>query len=55
MLVNAIVAVVFFLLGYVVSFFVMRNNPKYFNINKMAKDKLIELKNEIEGKIKGKF
>jgi len=35
-----ITAIVFFIVGWVVSFFVMRNNPKYFNIDKMAKDQL---------------
>ena len=36
----AIIAVVFFIVGWVVSFFVMRNNPKYFNIDKMAQAQL---------------
>jgi len=29
--------------GWVVSFFVMRNNPRYFNIDKMAKAELEKL------------
>lgn len=39
----AIVAIGCFIGGYVTSFFVMRNNPKYFNIDKMAKAKRDEL------------
>jgi len=34
------VAAIFFLVGACLMFFVMRNNPKYFNIDKMAKDQL---------------
>jgi len=44
-------AIVFFVVGWVVSFFVMRNNPKYFNIDKMAKEELVKL----QAKIKEKF
>jgi sugar phosphate permease len=38
--------IVFFVIGFVVSFFVMRNNPKYFGIDKMLKterDQLLSL------------
>jgi hypothetical protein len=48
-------AVVFFAAGWVVSFFVMKNNPKYFNLKavflkleNMAKADLATLKAEVE-------
>ena len=37
--------------GWVTSFFVMRNNPKYFNIDKMAKEQLKLLEAKIKAKL----
>ncbi len=48
-----LVALVFFVAGWIVSFFVMRNNPKYFNVDKMAKDELLDLYNKVKGKVGG--
>lgn len=44
-------AVVFFIAGWVVSYFVVRNNPKYLNLDKMAKDKLQALADKIKDKL----
>ena len=35
----------------VVSYFVMRNNPKFFNLNKMAKEELQGLLDKIRAKL----
>ncbi len=43
--------VVIFIVGYVVAFFIMKNNPKYFNIDKMAKEELTKLQAKIKEKI----
>ena len=50
-----ITAIVFFVVGYVVGFFVMRKNPKYFDIDDVLKgkrddilEKLKELKRNFE-------
>ena len=51
MLAYFIIALVFFAGGFTTGFFVMRNNPKYFNIDKMTKDKLRELKKDIEERL----
>jgi uncharacterized membrane-anchored protein YhcB (DUF1043 family) len=50
-LTGLILLVVGFIAGWVVSFFVMRNNPKYFNLDKMAKEELYQLKAKLEAKI----
>jgi uncharacterized membrane-anchored protein YhcB (DUF1043 family) len=50
-LTGLILLVVGFIAGWVVSFFVMRNNPKYFNLDKMAKEELYRLKAKLEAKI----
>jgi hypothetical protein len=34
--------------GAITAFFVMKNNPKYFDIAAMGKEKLAELKKKIE-------
>ena len=58
-----IVVIVCFIIGWVVSFFVMRKNPKYFGIDKMLKSerdelmslgkgRLIDLQNKIAETIK---
>lgn len=39
------------IVGWVACYFVMRNNPKYFNIDRMAKERLRDLKAKIEAKL----
>lgn len=38
-------------IGFVISYFVMRNNPKYFNLDKMAKAELKALAQKIKDKL----
>ena len=44
-------SIVFFIVGWVVSYFVMKNNPKYFNIDKMAKSELETLVAKVKEKL----
>lgn len=50
-----ILIVLIFLAGFVVGFFVMRNNPKYFNIDKMLKRMSGVKKAEFIAYVKNKF
>jgi len=50
-LASLISLIVGFIIGWVASYFVMRNNPKYFNIDKMAKDELYQLMKKLESKL----
>lgn len=43
--------IIVFIVGFLTSFFIMRNNPKYFNLNKMGKAKLQELLDKVKGKL----
>lgn len=43
-----ITAAIFALVGFIVGYFVMRNNPKYFDLDDMAKAKRDELLKKVE-------
>jgi hypothetical protein len=44
-----------FVSGVIVEFFVMKNNPKYFNIDDILKGKRDDVLEKLKGKIKGKL
>lgn len=44
-------AIVFFVGGWIVSWLIMRNNPTYFNIDEMGKEKLQALLAKIKEKL----
>ena len=50
-----IALVIGFLGGIVVEFFVMKNNPKYFNLDDILKGKRDDVLEKIKGKIKEKL
>jgi hypothetical protein len=44
-------AVVIFVAGFFTCFFILKNNPKYLNVEKLTKDELKELLEKVQKKL----